>query len=255
MVELGAHKGFIAEHMTQETVGKLICVSSCQASLDKIEPVEDLVLEKMLIEDEEAFSMAENSVDLVISSLNFHWVNNLPLLYKSVFNCLKNDGVFIGSMFGGQTLYQLRSSLQVAEMEREGGFGLHISPFITPQDIGGLLTRAGFTMLTIDADEIVVNYPTIFELMNDLHGMSESNALIQGRTHLNRDSLLSAAAIYDQFYGFYDEKQNSRVIPGTFQVFYFIAWKPDPTQPKPLSPQKPEFSLKDLAHIDKLNKS
>ena len=35
-------------------------------------------------------------------------------------HCLKEDGVFIGAMFGGETLYQLRSALQLAEIEREG---------------------------------------------------------------------------------------------------------------------------------------
>lgn len=37
-----------------------------------------------------------------------------------VHNCLKNDGCFMGSMFGGDTLYELRVSLQLAETEREG---------------------------------------------------------------------------------------------------------------------------------------
>jgi NADH dehydrogenase [ubiquinone] 1 alpha subcomplex assembly factor 5 len=43
---------------------------------------------------------------------------------------LKPDGVFIGSMFGGETLYELRVSLQLAETEREGGIAPHISPFV-----------------------------------------------------------------------------------------------------------------------------
>ena len=33
---------------------------------------------------------------------------------------LKNDGVFVGCMFSGDTLFELRCSLQLAEMEREG---------------------------------------------------------------------------------------------------------------------------------------
>ena len=37
-----------------------------------------------------------------------------------VHNSLKNDGAFLGGMFGGDTLYELRVSLQLAEMEREG---------------------------------------------------------------------------------------------------------------------------------------
>ena len=43
---------------------------------------------------------------------------------------LKPDGVFIGGMFGGETLVELRVALQLAEMEREGGFSPHISPFV-----------------------------------------------------------------------------------------------------------------------------
>jgi NADH dehydrogenase [ubiquinone] 1 alpha subcomplex assembly factor 5 len=84
--------------------------------------------------------------------------------------------VFIGAVFGGDTLYELRSSLQLAELERHGGIAPHISPFTEIRDIGSLLTRAGFTMLTVDTDEIVVGYPSMFELMWDLKGMGENNA-------------------------------------------------------------------------------
>lgn len=211
----------------------------------------------MLIDDEENFSRPPNSVDMVISSLNLHWINDLPKLFSNILSSLKEDGVFIGAMFGGQTLFELRCSLQMAEMDREGGFGAHVSPFVTPQDIGGLLNRAGFTMLTIDADEIVVHYPSIFELMYDLKGMAENNALIRARKHINRDSLLAAAAIYNGIYGKVKEEKDqvqstlSRAIPATFQIFYFIGWKPHPSQPQPLKPGTATFSLKDIAHLGK----
>jgi hypothetical protein len=105
-----------------------------------------------------------------------HWVNDLPGAFSQIISCLKNDGVFIGAVFGGDTLYELRSSLQLAELERHGGIAPHISPFTEIRDIGSLLTRAGFTMLTVDTDEIVVGYPSMFELMWDLKGMGENNA-------------------------------------------------------------------------------
>ena len=40
--------------------------------------------------------------------------------YFKIRHCLKEDGVFIGAMFGGGTLYQLRAALQLAEIERQG---------------------------------------------------------------------------------------------------------------------------------------
>lgn len=89
-----------------------------------------------------------------------------------VFACLKNDGAFIGAMFGGDTLYELRCSLQLAEIERRGGLAPHISPFADVRDVGNLLTQAGYTLATIDLDDIVVNYPSMFELLQDLKGTS-----------------------------------------------------------------------------------
>ena len=35
-------------------------------------------------------------------------------------NALKPDGAFLGCLFGGDTLFELRVSLQLAELEREG---------------------------------------------------------------------------------------------------------------------------------------
>lgn len=62
---------------------------------------------------------------------------------------LKPDGVFVGAMVGGETLYELRCSLQLAELEREGGFSPHVSPYTAVTDLGNLLGQAGFNMLTV----------------------------------------------------------------------------------------------------------
>merc|ERR1719193_392754 len=94
---------------------------------------------------------SDNSVDVVTSCLAMHWVNDLP-----------------GAMFGGETLMELRTSLQLAELERQGGFAPHVSPFVDVKDLGGLLNSNNFTLLTIDTDDLKVRYPTIFPLMRDL---------------------------------------------------------------------------------------
>ena len=46
----------------------------------------------------------------------------------------------------------------MADLERIGGLGQHISPFVDVQDLGNLLNRCGFKMLTIDSDEMKVKY-------------------------------------------------------------------------------------------------
>lgn len=58
--------------------------------------------------DEEYLPFQENSLDLVISNLSLHWVNDLPSVFVQVQKALKDDGLFMGCIFGGNTLYQLR---------------------------------------------------------------------------------------------------------------------------------------------------
>ena len=44
--------------------------------------------------------------------------------------------------------------------------------------MSNLLGRAGFTLLTVDVDEVKVMYPSMWELMEDLQVMGENNAVI-----------------------------------------------------------------------------
>ncbi|RIB18144.1 hypothetical protein C2G38_1371073 [Gigaspora rosea] len=150
-------------------------------------------------------------------------------------------GVFLASMFSGDTLFELRTSMQLAELEREHGVSPRVSPMIDIRDVGSLLSRSGFALTTIDVDDIIVNYPTMFELMIDLKAMGESNSVLARRPFLKRDTLLAASAIYKELHG-----KPDNTIPATFQIVYFIGWKPDISQSKPKPRGSAKMSLKDV---------
>lgn len=46
------------------------------------------------------------------------------------------------------------------------------------RDMSGLMGRAGFSLLTVDLDEVKVSYPSMWELMGDIRDMGESNAIL-----------------------------------------------------------------------------
>ncbi|KAH0953154.1 hypothetical protein HN011_006825 [Eciton burchellii] len=252
VLDLGCGRGYVSKRILSEYVKELMLVDMSPSFLDQAETTEGIKVKKEVI-DEENPSFESDSFDMVISCLSLHWVNDLPGCFKHINNSLKNDGVFLAAVFGGDTLYELRSSLQLAELERHGGLSPHISPFVEIRDIGSLLTRANFTMLTIDTDEIVIGYPSMFELMWDLKGMAENNASRNRNLHLARDTLVAAAAIYKELYGKIRD-DNTAYIPATFQIIYMLGWKPDPSQPKPLERGTGEISLKDLYKLDQIIK-
>ncbi|XP_066999611.2 arginine-hydroxylase NDUFAF5, mitochondrial [Anabrus simplex] len=249
-VDLGCGRGYVSKHISSDSVEQLILCDTSPTWLEQAISPDGVEIQRRIV-DEEHLPFEPGTIDLVISSLSLHWVNDLPGTFAQILTCLKNDGVFMASVFGGDTLFELRSSLQLAELERHGGIAPHISPFTEIRDIGSLLTRAGFTMLTVDTDEIVVNYPSMFELMWDLKGMGESNAAWNRRLHLGRDTMFAAASIYQHLYGKTDDKGRISV-PATFQIIYMLGWKPDASQPKPLPRGSGEVSLKDLYRLDEI---
>ncbi|XP_012216720.2 arginine-hydroxylase NDUFAF5, mitochondrial [Linepithema humile] len=252
-LDLGCGRGHVSKRVFNDSIEELVLADMSPSFLQQAETTEGVKVKKEVI-DEENLSFEPNSFDMVISCLSLHWVNDLPGCFKRINSSLKNDGVFLAAVFGGDTLYELRSSLQLAELERHGGISPHISPFAEIRDIGSLLTRANFTMLTIDTDEIVIGYPSMFELMWDLKGMAENNAARNRNLHLSRDTLIAAASIYKELYG-KTREDNTAFVPATFQIIYMLGWKPDASQPKPLKRGTGEVSLKDLYKLDKIIKS
>uniref|UniRef100_A0A8C1N463 NADH:ubiquinone oxidoreductase complex assembly factor 5 n=1 Tax=Cyprinus carpio TaxID=7962 RepID=A0A8C1N463_CYPCA len=190
--------------------------------------------------------MAEHLSKDIVERLFLTDISDSSLIHQ----VLKPDGVFIGAVVGGETLYELRCSLQLAELEREGGFAPHISPYTAVTDLGNLLGQAGFNMLTVDIDEVQVNYPGMLEVMSDLQGMGESNCAWNRKSLLHRDTILAAAAIYKEMYGNEDGS-----VPATFQILYMIGWKPHESQAKPVKRGSANVSFADLSKMSKLQKT
>ncbi|KAG4218350.1 hypothetical protein PC116_g33170, partial [Phytophthora cactorum] len=127
-------------------IGHLLAVDSSHTLLyrDADEPFNsEINMTRQVLSDEETLPFEANSFDLVLSSLSMHWVNDLPGVLAQINNILKPDCAFVGAMFGGDTLFELRTSLQLAEQERRGGISPHVSPLADVRDVGGLLQRAG----------------------------------------------------------------------------------------------------------------
>ena len=170
--------------------------------------------------DGEYLPFADNTVDLAISSLALHWVNDLPGALAQICRALKPDGLFLAAILGGDTLIELRRALLEAEAETTGGTSPRTSPVADVADAGALLQRAGFALPVVDTDTLTVTYKDMFALMRDLRGMGETNAVAaRNKTFLRRDTLFVAAARYQELYGNADGR-----IPATFQIIWLTGW-------------------------------
>ncbi len=189
--------------------------------------------------DEEILPFAPESLDLVLSPLALHTVNDLPGALLQIRQALKPDGLFLAAMLGGETLRELRDVMADAEMNLRGGVSPRVAPFADKPQTGALLQRAGFNLPVIDSDIITVTYDNIFRLMQDLRYMGEGNAIaLRDRRFPGRDFFMEAARLYHEKYAESDGR-----ITASFEIIFMIGWAPHESQQKPLRPGSAQFSL------------
>jgi NADH dehydrogenase [ubiquinone] 1 alpha subcomplex assembly factor 5 len=84
-------------------VRKLIHVDSSQAQLDAVAavPAAPGVEREFVCADEEQLPLAHGSVDLVVSCLGLHWLNDLPGAMVQCRRTLRPDGLFLSAFLGG----------------------------------------------------------------------------------------------------------------------------------------------------------
>ncbi|MCF8495542.1 MAG: methyltransferase domain-containing protein [Alphaproteobacteria bacterium] len=189
--------------------------------------------------DEEFLPVRAESLDLAISLFGLQNINDLPGTLLQIRQALKPDGLFIAAMPGGETLNELRESLTHAELSLKSGLSPRVHPTADKQQMGALLQRAGFALPVVDSDIVMVTYQSMFDLLHDIRGMGESNALTaRNRRNPGRTFFSEAARYYTEHFREPDGK-----IRATFEIIHLIGWAPHTSQPKPLRPGSAEKSL------------
>ena len=202
-----------------------------------------------VVADEEFLPFAPTCFDLVVSSLVLHWTNDLPGALTQLQRTLKPDGLFLGALFAGETLHQLREVLIDAELAAHGGASPRISPMIEVAEMSSLLQRAGFALPVVDTDSLTLTYPDAFALMADLRSLGETNALRTRQRHFtSRTLLFKAAELYQQRHAQADGR-----IRATFQIAYLTGWSPDSSQQQPLRPGSAAVRLADALETRELS--
>jgi len=193
----------------------------------------------------ERMPFADESVDLAVSLLALHWANDLVGVLVQFRRMLRPDGLFLGAMFTGQTLTELRQCLLEAEAEVTGGASPRVSPFADGPDLAMLATRAGLALPVVDIDRVCVRYAHPLDLLRDLRAMGETSALrAADRRPLRRDVLMRAMALYQARFSEGDGR-----VRATFEISTLTGWAPHPDQQKPLRPGQARTRLADALGV------
>lgn len=239
--DIGSNGAAVASTLMQRQLAETI-VDVCGGACEYVAPL-------TVVADEEALPFADGALDLAVSALSLHHVNDLPGTLIQIRRSLKPDGLFLAALLGGDTLTELRQAFTQAEAEIEGGASPHVAPFADLRDLGALLQRAGFALPVTDADRLTVRYANAFALMRDLRRMGASNALRErSRKPMRRATLFRMAEIYAERFSDRDGR-----VRATFDIVWLSGWAPHESQQKPLKPGSAKMRLADALKTGELS--
>jgi SAM-dependent methyltransferase len=193
------------------------------------------------LDENETFETSGAPFDLIVSVLGLHTVNDLPGVLVQIRQALKPDGLFLGALFGGETLTELRQALAAAEIEVTGGVSPRVVPFGDVRDLGGLLQRAGFALPVADVERTLMRFADLPSLVRELRVMGETNPLVdRSRQPMSRRMLAAAERHYAENFADSDGR-----LRATFEIIFLTGWAPHESQQQPLKPGSAKARLAD----------
>ncbi len=170
--------------------------------------------------DFQRMPLAPSSVDLVWSNLALHWADEISAVFAEAHRVLRPGGLLMFSMFGPDTLKELKSTFRDTG-SRVTGF--RVNRFVDMHDVGDVLVKSGYADPVMDMENLTLTYTNVAALLHDLKAQgSSSTQELAHKGLVARNIYAKVVARYEAFRG------GGGRVPATFEIVYGHAWKSPP---------------------------
>jgi malonyl-CoA O-methyltransferase len=172
--------------------------------------------------DTEFLPYRESSFDLALAGFALQWVVDAARAFREVRRVLKPGGVFLCSIFGGDTFAELRQCYEQACHETGYCAGEALFLDWSEQKVLALFHGAGFMGYCASTTVVREVYGSVAELMRAIKGMGAQNA------SLRRNRGLGLRAVWKRMCATYEQRfaLPSVGIPATYQIIMAKGQKP-----------------------------
>ncbi|WP_299194449.1 malonyl-ACP O-methyltransferase BioC [uncultured Amphritea sp.] len=209
VMDLGCGTGYFAPLLTEQVKPQqLVCLDLAQGMLRYARQTRETPNTLWLCGDAESLPLADNSVDLIFSSLAIQWCEDLAALFSEAARVLKPGGRFLFSTLGPNTLHELRDAWSVVDSYQ------HVNRFISYTALQTCAARHLQKVSLIETEELLL-YDQLRELTAELKGIGAHN-ISAGRQNglTGKARVIAFKQAYEQF------RRPDGMLPATYQVFY-----------------------------------
>lgn len=154
-----------------------------------------------VVVDEEWFPFTTESLDVIVSFMGLHAVNDLPGALTQFHHALRPQGLFLAALVGEESLSELSHCFWEAELQHTQSLSARFMPLLTLQDAGLLLQRTHFGCPVVDKDSLTLNFPCLEDLITFLRATGLTNVLQnRDKRPLPRSLWHTVKRLYQQYY-------------------------------------------------------
>ncbi|MBR9883647.1 MAG: malonyl-ACP O-methyltransferase BioC [Oceanospirillales bacterium] len=212
VLDLGSGTGYASSTLRQRyPQALLISLDLAEGMLNFARGREQAVRHHHVCGDAESLPLADDSVDLIYSSLAIQWCEQPQQLFPELCRVLKPGGQLLVATLGPQTLYELKRAWAEVDDDR------HVNEFIPLE----ALKSAGEGLVSVREmiEQRVLEYRQLGELMHELKALGAHNVnprQQQGLSGMARLRTLSRA--YD------GQRLVNGSLPASYEIYY-LQWQ------------------------------
>ncbi|WP_428095888.1 malonyl-ACP O-methyltransferase BioC [Candidatus Thioglobus sp.] len=206
VLDLGAGTGLLSQHLQKRfPESQLICLDFAQNSLKNNHSTHKVCA------DANQLPLADNSVDIVISSLMLQWCPDLSQIFSEIHRVLKNNGLILFSTFGPDTLKELKKSWSAVDN------AAHVNTFTDMHDIGDQMLQNGFQSPVMEMQTLTLTYQSVIDLLKDLKAIGAQSVKTRSKSLTGKDKFQLMIKMYESY-------RTDGKLPATYEVIYGHAW-------------------------------
>ena len=212
ILDLGSGTGYLTgELLTANNGLQLIALDLALPMLKIARQKQETKQISYLCADAENLPLITSSLDAVCSNLALQWCYPIDRVLVELKRVLKPEGRLLFSIFGSQTLQELKIAWSEVDNYR------HVNEFYNQNELLKLLHEAEFKQVQLNRQAYLSNYDKVLSLLKELQLLG-ADQVMEGRNQqvTTKARLQAMLASYEQF-------RNEEGFPATFEVFTVLA--------------------------------
>ncbi len=176
MLEINSRDGYLSNEILKLKKVKKLVKTNFTADFFDLDQNQDQEIARMVIDDR-LLEFETQKFDVIVSNLDFHYLNDILSFLIAAKGLLKKDGIFIASFFGQDNLLNLKRVFLQVENEIYGSISPRFAPTIDVKTAAHLLQKTGFVNPISDIEKINISYKNPLDLLNDIKFMGQANIM------------------------------------------------------------------------------